>query len=378
MVIGTGSTLTNCLFVSNEGQGRGGAVFITGNPTLTNCTFRGNLASGLGGAANGFGSGGALYIAGGSPIITNCSFSNNNAAARRFATGGAIYNTGTPTFINCSFANNQTSGTGGAIYNIGTPTFINCIIWGNTPNNIINEANGNAVLTYTNTQDPIPGTGNISVDPLFIDAVGDNLRLRACSPAIDRGNNGSNANPTDLVGNPRQVRTIDMGAYEFQGTPSSLVSITQQPNSFYSIPEGGTLTASVSVTGSITGYQWYKVGPTGTPVALPSATTATLTLSNLTTADNGSYYVIITGACNSITSSSFTLLVNTGMYTIRTGSWDDATIWSLNRVPLSSDPIRLKHPVFIPASYVAHARLVSYDPGQRLQFGSASRLQLGH
>lgn len=381
LAIGTGSTLTNCLFVSNNGQGRGGAVYIGGSPTITNCTFRGNLASGLGGAANGFGYGGALYIAGGSPVITNCSFSNNNAAARRFAAGGAIYCTGTPTFINCSFGNNQTSGPGGAIYcENGTPTLINCIIWGNMPNGVTNGTGGSAMLTFTNTQDGTPGTGNLNMDPLFVDAPGDNLRLRACSPAIDRGDNGANTSPTDLAGNPRQVRSIDMGAYEFQGTPSSLVAISQQPNSFYSIPEGGTLTASVSVTGSVTSYQWYKVGPSGAPVALTgvsSATTATLTLPNLTTADNGSYYVVVTGACNSVTSTIFTLLVNTGMYTVKTGSWNDAAIWSLNRVPVSNDPVRIKHQVSIPASYAAQARVVSYDPGQRLLFGSDSRLKLG-
>lgn len=380
MAISTGSTLTNCLFVANNGQGNGGAIFTEGNPKITNCTFRGNLASGFGGVSNGEGYGGALYVANGSPVITNCSFSTNVAAGRRGSAGGAIYNVGTPTFINCSFGNNDTYGTGGAVYsNNATSTFINCTIWGNTPNNIVNVGSGNAVLTYTDTQDPIPGTGNLSADPLFVDAPGDNLRLRACSPAIDRGSNSANPQPTDLVGNPRQVRTIDMGAYEFKGTPLNPVAVTSQFASFYSIPQGGTLTATVSVTGSVTGYQWYKQVPAGTPVALTgvtSATTATLTLANLTPADSGRYFVVVTGGCNSVTSTSFTLVVNTGMYSVKAGSWNDASVWSLNRIPISSDAVRLKHVVTIPASYQARAQSVSYDPNQRLQLGPAGRLNL--
>ncbi len=234
-------------------------------------------------------------------------------------------------------------------------------------------------MTYTDTQDGTPGTGNLSVDPLFVDAASDNLRLRACSPAIDRGDNGANPQPTDLDGSARQVRTIDMGPYEFRNTPLNPVAVTPQFAQFNSIPEGGTLTASVSVTGSVTGYQWYKITPSGTLAALTgvsSATTATLTLANLTPADSGRYFVIVTGGCNNVASATLTLVVNTGMYSVKAGSWNDATVWSLNRIPTSSDAVRLKHSITIPVRYEARARQVSYDPTQRLQFGSASRLTL--
>jgi hypothetical protein len=376
LLIGTGSTVTNSLFVSNNGQGRGGAIFIAGNATITNCTFRGNLASGFGGIANPDGFGGAIYVESGSPVITNCSFSTNQAAARRAASGGAIYNyDGTPLFVNCSFGNNgrdDINSTGGAFYNEkNVSTLVNCIIWGNVPNNIVNGTGGSTVATYSDTQDNLPGTGNFSLDPLFVDGAGDNLRLRACSPAIDKGDNTANSTTIDLNNSPRLVRQIDLGPYEFQGTPQALVAITQQPASFSSIPAGGTLTASVTASGTISAYHWYK---DGAPIS--GATSATLTVSNLNTSNAGRYYVVVTGTCNSVTSADLVLEINSGMYTLKAGRWDDASVWSMNRVPVGSDVVRIKHQVTVPGGYAAQAYQLSYDPGQTLQLGTGSKINL--
>jgi hypothetical protein len=224
-------------------------------------------------------------------------------------------------------------------------------------------------MTYTDTQDNTPGTGNFSLDPLFVDAPGDNLRLRACSPAIDKGDNAANSATTDLNNSPRLVRQIDLGAYEFQSTPQSPLTIIQQPVSYFSIPQGGTFTASVSASGSVSTYQWYKDG-----VALSGATSATLTVSNLSGANQGRYYVVVTGSCNSVTSNEIVLIVNTGMYTVKAGRWDDASVWSMNRVPASGDLVRIKHQVTVPGGYVARARQLSYDQGQTVQLQNSSKL----
>ncbi|QKZ12589.1 right-handed parallel beta-helix repeat-containing protein [Spirosoma sp. KUDC1026] len=370
--LGAGSILINCLFSGNTTAGYGGALTIEGTSTLTNCIFRGNQATGYGGAGNSGGFGGAIYMSGNSSFV-NCTFSNNRAGGRVRSAGGAVYIfSGTPSFTNCSFANNTDDRQGGAIYNeSGTTTLINNILWGNLPNGIINTSNANTVLTYTDTQDNTPGIGNFSLDPLFADAAGDNLRLRACSPAIDKGNNAANSTPTDLNNSPRLVRQIDLGAYEFQGTPQALVAITQQPNPYFSIPEGGTLTATVTASGSVSSYQWYKDG-----VAISGATSATLTVSNLNASNAGRYYVVVTGVCNSATSAEFTLVVNTGMYTVKSGRWDDASVWSMNRVPASGDAVRIKHLVTVPGEYVARARQLSYDPGQTLQLSTGSKVNL--
>ena len=64
-----------------------------------------------------------------------------------------------------------------------------------------------------------PGTrvGN----PSFVNAAGGDYRLRADSDAIDRGEDAVVYSPDnlDLANLTRNVRTVDIGAYEFQGTP---------------------------------------------------------------------------------------------------------------------------------------------------------------
>jgi len=89
---------------------------------------------------------------------------------------------------------------------------------------------------------------------------------------------------------------------------STPVSITAQPVASSVVCAGGAVTASVSVTGTgPLSYQWYK-DSFASPVA--SQTTATLSLTGLVTADAGSYSVVVTGACGSVTSTAFSLSVN--------------------------------------------------------------------
>jgi len=75
-------------------------------------------------------------------------------------------------------------------------------------------------LVWGNVQDYVgaasPGTGDISLDPDFVDPSNKNYRLRADSPAIDAGVVWS-ALTTDLDGLPRPVGGgPDLGAYEQQ------------------------------------------------------------------------------------------------------------------------------------------------------------------
>ena len=367
--IGVGSIVSNCLFTANLSIG-GGAALRALNATVTNCTFRGNLAISSGtGVPSAFG---GAVIASGTTFI-NCSFTNNTVDGRIGSGGGAAIASGGSSFINCSFARNISNRSGGAVTG-NEVSFVNCILWGNSPDGISTDLASSVNMTYTDSQDNTPGTGNFSLDPLFVDAPGDNLRLKACSPSLDKGENTVNISSTDLVGNPRLLRSIDLGAYEFQGTPLGLATITQPPSPVYSIPQGGTLSASVLTTGSVTSYQWYKNG-----VAItnhPSATTPTLTITPLTPADAGTYYVLITGTCNSVSSSKALVLVNTGMYSVKAGQWNDPSVWSENRVPAIGDVVRIKHVVSLPNNYQGQASQVSYDPGQKLLPGINSRIKL--
>ena len=91
-------------------------------------------------------------------------------------------------------------------------------------------------------------------------------------------------------------------------TADSPLAITAQPASASTVVIGATVTVSVSVTGTgpVT-YQWYK-GNLSSPVA--GQVNATLTLTNVQLSDAGSYSVVATGPCNSVTSTAFVLTVN--------------------------------------------------------------------
>ncbi|MBE0688142.1 MAG: hypothetical protein IH585_19270 [Anaerolineaceae bacterium] len=110
------------------------------------------------------------------------------------------------------------------------PVITNAILWGNTDGQIFNDPDSTARVTYSDIQDGLEGTGNIEVDPLFINAPS-NLRLQTGSPAINSGTNiavpwdihdldgdgitTTERLPFDIRWLNRIVDTVDMGAYEY-------------------------------------------------------------------------------------------------------------------------------------------------------------------
>ena len=218
-------TLTYCTFSGNTATSRGGGMYNLGSSTtVTNCIFSGNI-SGLvgGGMHNWFDS---------STTLTNCTFSGNEAATR----GGGMYNRATTstTVTNCTFSGNTASYGGGGISNSETSMMVtNCILWNDSPDEIENS-NGSVAVSFSDVQAGYPGEGNIDADPLFVDPDNGDLRLMPGSPCIDAADNTAvpKGIVIDLDGNPRFVDDpctddtgngdpplVDMGAYEFQGSP---------------------------------------------------------------------------------------------------------------------------------------------------------------
>jgi hypothetical protein len=100
----------------------------------------------------------------------------------------------------------------------------NCILWGDTPQEIYLSGSNSPTVFNCDVQGGWSGSGNISVNPAFVDAPHGNYRLSLHSPCIDVGSNA--AIPAgvivDMDGNPRLVdgncdgaAIADMGAYEF-------------------------------------------------------------------------------------------------------------------------------------------------------------------
>ncbi|MHC4128726.1 MAG: right-handed parallel beta-helix repeat-containing protein [Planctomycetota bacterium] len=250
--------VVGCVFSGNSAN-RGGAVDIdpgsgSGDmPTFINCSFVGNSAITDGGALY-------SYRANTFPALTNCLFSGNSCGGN----GGAIHNdTSSPTLVNCTVAGNTAGGNGGGMYSyVQTPPVVgNSIFWANTDSagsvesSQVFDDNGSTTVNYSCIQGltgGLGGLGNISDDPLFVDADGpddvtgtgdDDLRLLSGSPCTDAAENAAvpadsadldddgdvlEPVPVDLGGRQRFVDdpdvvdtgagdppVVDLGAYEF-------------------------------------------------------------------------------------------------------------------------------------------------------------------
>jgi hypothetical protein len=83
----------------------------------------------------------------------------------------------------------------------------------------------------------ISGTGNLDVDPAFVDAAGHDHRLATGSPVIDHGDPAAGGPTTDLAGGARVLdgngdgsAVRDMGAYEHAAVPVPVVVDRTAPN----------------------------------------------------------------------------------------------------------------------------------------------------
>ncbi|TRT79266.1 MAG: cadherin [Microcystis aeruginosa Ma_AC_P_19900807_S299] len=290
------STLNNVTFAQNRATDNGGAIYNTNstsiitqgsfqqnraanggaisnenrsdNLSLTNVSFTLNVAEGSSG------SGGAIYNVNSLSLqATNATFSRNNATA----SGGAIYQYNsvqtfyTTTITNSTFSGNAAS-SGSALFSqhqIGfsggiTSNVRNSIIWNNggTATAIVNSGNASVGVTNSIVQGGYTGTGNLNLDPLFVDDINHDLRLQSGSPAINAGSNASlppdtrdldgdsnitEAIPLDIVRNPRINGTnVDMGAFEFVQNSAPVLNDTT-----LTVPENSplnTLVGTVTAT----------------------------------------------------------------------------------------------------------------------------------
>jgi predicted outer membrane repeat protein len=258
------SLVVDCVFLDNYVSGEGGALKSAGygSPIVANCAFAGNTAGTAGGAVS-------CLLSDFGPHFINSTFTGNTSPGR----GAAIFSTlGVQVRVdNCTFTGNDSWSEGGAIFVAANTvaTIRNTIMWADAGSNGQEIALGGTYPTvdvaYSNVaggEDGVYihdvgtilwGDGNLNVDPLFIDADGeddligtpdDNVRLAPESLCADAGDNASVPEdiadldgdghtaepiPFDLDGGPRfrdnpfmpdtgngQPPIVDMGPYEFQ------------------------------------------------------------------------------------------------------------------------------------------------------------------
>ena len=155
-------------------------------------------------------------------------------------TGGGIFSNGcTPVLINNTITGNECVGTfqpamGGGIYTYDPLASFegrNNIIVDNYSESGRNWY-GNVYLDYSCSQESLPGTGNITDDPMFVDWSINNFNLQECSPCIDAGDPASPLDPDGTI--------ADMGALYYDQSGSSPVIVTLVPyNPPIQVPASG-------------------------------------------------------------------------------------------------------------------------------------------
>jgi predicted outer membrane repeat protein len=231
--------LTDCSFLQNQAERRGGGAFCTGGqPSFVGCDFGGNAVDHFGGAlacegnavvslaactfsgnrALPNGDGGALYCTACTVTAEDCAFDENGARG-----GGALAGTSsaTTTFARCTMTHNVAESVGGAISSQGPVNLSQCTLLGNVSptgsgftvlpgsvlradNTIIAFGRGVAVEYWVPDDCPVFSCsdifgniggdwtdciagqlgvdGNIEIDPLFCDTTGVELLLSPGSP----------------------------------------------------------------------------------------------------------------------------------------------------------------------------------------------------
>lgn len=283
--------LTDCIFENNSTSGRAGAIHNTfsSNPQIARCTFKNNQATDYGGAIFNYSSspdiyncyflgnsagqqGGAMHSDNNAiPLVKNSIFTGNSAG--NF--GGALMTSSGQggTFYNCTLSGNSAGTNGGAIYAFGGASmqFKNCIVWNNraagsttTASATCFQSGGTAFFEYSIVANSggsganwagaigVDNGNNLHINPRFVQDVNlasvpnltGNVRLLACSPAINSGSNALNPTSVDLDGNNRFFNVIDRGAYEYQADAG------------YCCPAGNVLYVKNNATGLNDGTSW--------------------------------------------------------------------------------------------------------------------------
>lgn len=185
-----GNTVRNNRIGEELGYGWGGGALFVGQFTSEGNLYEGNQAHSLGGG---------VFVDEGAEVTLRGDRVVRNRTLEEWVKGGAgIYVDASwdeiPSvahIVGCTVAGNTSPGTlgGNGVFVQGSQADVNsCIFWGNSGGDdffLDPSVPGILSVSYTLSQEPWPGAGNLSVDPLFADAPAGNFRLRSMSGRWD-------------------------------------------------------------------------------------------------------------------------------------------------------------------------------------------------
>lgn len=226
-------TVVSCVIADNiSWAGEGGGILALGPCDIIDCVITGNYANDFGRR------GGGVY---GPARLLGCVITDNLAEYNSGSTmnvGAGV--DGALSVTNCTVVGNRLmnypmTNDGGGITNSGD--VVSSIVWGNDDNEIGTGMTG--VVEYSCIEGGYAGTGNISSDPMFTDAVSFDFSLQLGSPCIDTGDPGT-LDPDDT--------RVDMGALFF---PQYLAFATLRYGT-----AGGTVNSYGHVANPVIGADW--------------------------------------------------------------------------------------------------------------------------
>jgi len=234
--------VNNSVFENNSADQYGGGIYsLSQTGSIKNSIFHGNNSI----------RGGGVALEGSSDFETeNCLFIGNSVIGNTGFGGGFYVYDSDCSITNCTFSENyaQNYGSGAMVYS-GTLNIHNSILWADSIAPEITKLNSDVEVTYCNVQDGYQGTGNIEINPEFVDPDQMNYELASTSSCIDTGCNDYVICDNDLAGNERiwdgdddGEAIVDMGCYEYGAPPVSidepqenepvLLSVKNYPNPF--------------------------------------------------------------------------------------------------------------------------------------------------
>lgn len=207
------------------GYGWGGGVVVLGEATSAMLSYnhlRGNYAPSAGGG---------LFLDDGATAILDHELIDNNECAERGGAGvyvdGAWDNIGsTGTLRHCTIANNHcpgcTFGGNGLLVEYHSVAAVqDSIFWSNGGDDFHADASSQITATYTDSEEAVVGTGNLSLDPLFANPANDDYHLQSTKGRWDPMAGGGTGG---WVSGPNQSPCID------RGNPQSAFANEPMPN----------------------------------------------------------------------------------------------------------------------------------------------------